>query len=139
MPDTDTQSLAEFIAEHGITYAVKRATTNPHMADDQWARTAQHWRVTLYCEGRTWTVPFSQGSAHTEAPTAADVLDCVASDIAMFRGARSVEEWMAYLGYEDRDAARRTFDQIHRQDNRLQELLRDGDAVEALLYKTERL
>jgi hypothetical protein len=130
---TDHLTLADFIATHGIT------ATAAAMADDAWARAASHWRVTLRCGGRQWTDPFSQGSAHAQPPTAADVLNCVASDIAGVRNARDLDDFMAEYGFERQSDARRTFEQIQRQDVRLQRLLADDAAVETLLWSTERL
>jgi hypothetical protein len=138
MQETQT-TLADFIERHGITGRALIATDNPNMANDQWARTASHWRVVLRCGGRRWTVPFSQGSAHTEPPTVADVLDCVASDIAGYRNARDVRDFASEYGYDDHGLAQRTFELIARQDKRLTTLLGDDTAVETLLWNTERL
>jgi hypothetical protein len=132
-------TLQDFIAQHGITATAKWADRNPNMADDAWARTATHWRVVLRKDGRQLTIPFSQGSAHTKPPTAADVLDAIASDIAGVRNAQDLADYMAEYGMDDHNEARRMWQIVERQDEKLQRFLADDDAVETLLWNTERL
>jgi hypothetical protein len=91
-------TIREFIEIHGIRASAVPAASNPAMADDEWARTATHWRVTLrYGRARRWTLPFSQGSAHTAPPSAYDVLCCVRSDASSIDSARDFEDWAGDL------------------------------------------
>lgn len=76
---------------------------------------------------------FSQGSAHTEAPTLADVLDCLASDASSYANAGSFEEWAGVLGYDpDSRSSLRIFNTVKRQAEQLKRLL-GADAYEQLL------
>jgi hypothetical protein len=136
MPTTTT--LADFIAEHGITGKALTAPDNPNMPRDAWSRTARHWRVILRRNGRQWTIPFSQGSGHTAPPTAEEVLDCVASDVAGYRNARDLDDFMGEYGYEDREEAAAIYRAIGRQSDHLDRFMADDDAVEALLWNTDR-
>jgi hypothetical protein len=73
-----TTTLDSFIAEHGIKSHAVQVDRNPNMADNDWARTASHWNVTLtgtHGSHGELMVPYSMGSAHTQPPTTADVLD----------------------------------------------------------------
>jgi hypothetical protein len=138
-------TLADFIQQYAIYATPEPAESNPNMdADREWNLTARHWRVTLQRpESAPMYVPFSQGSAHTEPPTAADVLDCLASDAATVENARDVLDFAAEMGFDldshkNRERARRTFETIQRQSGELREFLGD-DAFETLLWNTERL
>jgi hypothetical protein len=137
-------TIDEFIAAHGLTADVIPADSNPNMTDDDWARDASHWLVTIRCEDRTMAVHFSQGSALTQPPALEDVLDCVAADAASVDDARSWEEWAEDLGYfpfddaDDYRRARWAFETVERQAAELRELIGD-DAYESLLWKAERL
>lgn len=121
----------QFVAREHIRAAVNWADSNPNAADDQWAREATHWRVTLRYQGRQMTVPFSQGSAISREPSAADVLDCLASDASGYEQARSFEEWAADYGYDpDSRTAERTYRAIEKQTAALRRLL--GSAYDRL-------
>lgn len=41
MNDTQPQTVAAFIAQHGLTMTAKPATSNPH-AEGEWAKEASH-------------------------------------------------------------------------------------------------
>ena len=100
-----TETLAEFVARFGITAGAKRTTHNPNMSD-AWAETARHWSVTLkrgelgvnFSEERFY---FSQGMAHTEPPTATDVLGCLISEALNLEGVTNFKEWAESLGLSD--------------------------------------
>lgn len=156
----EERPLAEFIEAEGITAEVEWADENPN-AIDEWPPDARHFLVTLkrspartvgsaeLLDGRwsaeqagsssTLAVPFSQGSGHTEEPTAADVLDCLASDGASVENARSFDDWAVEYGYDtDSRRAFATYETCQRQARELREWLGD-EATEALLWNTERL
>jgi hypothetical protein len=140
------QTIGEFISEQRITADPTRVFENPAMAD--MGPNARHWQVKLTraekIDRYPWTrehalvVPFSQGSAHKKAPTAADVLDCLASDSAGAENARSFEEWAGEYGYDaDSRQAKRIFKAVVRQAVKLREFL-GAEAYERLLWEVER-
>ena len=129
--------LSDFIGNTAITSHVKRVASNPNMND--MGVGARLWIVTLRFGRFSMRVPFSQGSAHTVAPTTADVLDCLASDARGFENARDFSGWCAEYGYDvDRLSAFRTFNTVARQAARLRAML-GQDNYERLLWNTERL
>lgn len=132
--------LEQFIREQRITAKARWADSNPHMSDQKWAQTANHWKVVLRRQGKRLTIPFSQGSAITHEPTAEDVLDCLASDSAGIENARGdFEEWAREYGYgTDSRTAEREFKLCEKQAEKLKAFLGDG-AYEELLWETERL
>lgn len=129
----------EFCRKHGVRMSCKATNGNPHFAEDEWARTASHFKCVLHFEKRRMTVYFSQGPAIKGEPCAADILDCCASDAAGFENARSFEEWTRDLGYdEDSRKAERIYKAVERQSRKLKALL-GNDLYDDLLWKTERL
>lgn len=52
----------EFVNKHGLTMSAKPADSNPLM--DGMPNGAAHWSVTLACDSRTFTTPYSMGPAH---------------------------------------------------------------------------
>lgn len=129
------QPIEEFIATRGISMSAWRVAHNPHMPDT----TMRHWRCTLRVTGRTMVVPFSQGSAHKSRPTAAEVLDCLASDASTIENNRTFEEWASELGCdEDSRKAERTYRACVKQTENLRAWLGD-EQFQSLLYRVERL
>lgn len=97
----------------------------------RWDMEVHKWRCTLRYAGRRMSVMFYQGMAHTAAPTAAEVIECLASDAAGSEG--SFAEWCGEYGYDtDSRKALATYRQIRRQANRLGELL--GSDYQSVLY-----
>lgn len=91
---------------------------------DDWRRTAHPWTVTLRYGRRRLTVPFWTGSAHTEDPTAADVLACLVSDARA--GEQSFEEFCADFGYDsDSRQAHNTWKACSKLAPRVRRLLGD--------------
>ena len=130
-------TLQDFIGNTAISSKVKRVASNPSMED--MGPGSRHWLVTLRAGRFSMRVPFSQGSAHTEAPTAADVLNCLADDAAGFENARSFDEWCSEYGYDtDSRKAERIYKTVARQSARLRAML-GQDNYEALLWNVERL
>ena len=107
------ETIEQFIGRMGIRSEVYRAHENPNA--DGFSKDASHWSVKLirnqkatYTSGgdaielageRQLSVFFSQGSAHREQPTAAEVLDCLASDST--DAFETFENWCAEYGYDD--------------------------------------
>lgn len=129
--------LSDFIGNTALTSKVKRIARNPNAGD--FGKGASHWLVTIRAGRFSMRVPFSQGSAHTVAPTTADVLDCLASDASGFENARSFDDWCAEYGYDtDSRTAERTYKIVARQAAKLKAML-GADNYETLLWNIERL
>lgn len=77
--------------------------------ENEWAEPNPDWpqadafKVTLQYKRRKLTVPFYQGRAVCEEPTAASVIYCLISDALSVESATSFEDWADNLGY-DRDS-----------------------------------
>lgn len=135
-------TLADFIQKKGIVAKAEWADRNPSMDNDSGHMT-RHFKVTLsYMEGdqrKRLTTYFSQGSAHTKEPTAADVLDCLASDASGVENAGTFEEWASEYGYdEDSRKAERTYKICQKQAAQLRLFLNSDEAYQELLWETER-
>lgn len=138
MSDVEERPLEEFISELDIAAEVEWAPENPNMDSDGYPM--RHWLVVLKRPGgKSMRVPFSQGMAHTDEPTAADVLDCLASDSASVTNAQDFEEWASDFGYSD-DSIRalRTYETCKSQAEELEYFL-GSEAFQDLLWNVERL
>lgn len=128
----------EFITAHEITATATQADSNPNMSD--MPEGSRHWSV-LLSRADTDTkmiVKFSQGPAHTEPPTATDVLDCLASDAASWENAPNFDVWASEYGYDtDSRKAKRTFNAVKKQSQKLKAFL-SPDQYNDLLWETER-
>lgn len=144
LTEPEDATMEQFISQQGLSMTTEPIDRNPHMEDDAWAATASHYRCKITKKqpgqrSRSYSLPFSQGSAHTQAPKLAEVLDCLASDASGFENARSFDEWCSEYGYDiDSRKAERTYRIIEKQANRLKAFLGQG-AYETLLWNTERL
>lgn len=133
------ETIAAFIERNGLAMRATPTDHNPHRApDDKWAHTASHYRCTIRTPlSRRMVVYYSMGTAHTEPPTLADVLDCLASDASGLGG--TFEEWCGDYGYDaDSIRAFKTYHAVKRQTAALKRVLGDAE-FELLVYKTERL
>jgi hypothetical protein len=128
-------TINEFIADRKITMFAARTDSNPNMDGGE---NMDHWRCVLRFGKRRMTVLFSMGVGHNgKEPTAADVLDCLASDAAGIVNARSFEDWCRDYGYDsDSRKAERTFKVCEREAEKLRRFL--GDADRETLMFTER-
>lgn len=130
-------NIDRFIARHGITFKAHPASRNPNI--DDMPAGSRHWICDIDCGGRGMSVHFSQGPAHKDPPTAADVLDCLASDASGYDNAGSFEDWCAEYGFDsDSRRAERTHRNVGRQAEALREILGTPADYETLLYKVER-
>lgn len=135
--------LQTFIAEQSLTATPERVATLPNrdMDEDQWHKDARHWKVRLTAGRkpvRRLTVPFSQGSAHTQAPRLGDVLDCLASDASGVENAKDFEDWCGEYGYDtDSRKAERTYRAVVKQTDALKQWLGEA-AYQELLWEVER-
>ena len=109
---------------------------NPAMDDFQ----GNHYKVTLKCGNRQMTLYFSKGYALSGEPTAAEVLDCLASDAVSIENAVTFADWAHEFGYDtDSRKAEKTYKLCLRQTKKLANLISDDDQYRKLLYNVERL
>ena len=129
-----TMTTKGFASKHGIKSVSEWADSNPNMAEN-WE--ANHYKVTLRAKGKQLTTYFSKGFGLSGEPTAAEVLDCLASDAAGYENARDFEDWASDYGYDtDSRKAEKLYRVIGKQAEKLKKFL--GDNYEALLWNTER-
>lgn len=92
-----------------------------------WTPGTRGTKVRLAFGKRRLTVPFFQGPAHREDPSAADVLSCLVSDASS--GEESFEDFCSSFGYdEDSRKAEATWKACKRIAPKLKQFL--GDAFE---------
>ena len=94
------QTLRAFVNGNRISATCELIEKRPDALMSDMPTGSRHWRVTLRAERRRLTIYFSQGPAIEHAPTAEDVLDCLANDAAGYDNARSFEEWCNEYGYD---------------------------------------
>ena len=133
---TDTVSIEQMVRINLITMATEQTDSNPSMPD---AENMDHWKCVLRRPGHNMTVYFSMGYGHNgKKPTAADVLDCLASDASTIENTRGFEDWCLDLGYDtDSRKAEKTFKTCEHQSKQLRSFM--GEHYENLLWNTERL
>lgn len=132
------QTMTQFIAKYSIRMDAERTDTNPDMDD---STQMDHWLCTMRSRKHSMRVHFSMGYGHNgKAPTAADVLDSLASDSASIENARDFADWASDFGYDaDSRKAERTYRACERLARRLRRFLGSDDSYQALLFDTERL
>lgn len=96
--------------------------------DKQWHHYTMRCRV-IY-QGRALVTPFMQGLAHTDNPTAGDVLACLLSDAQAVH--ETFESWCSDLGLDsDSRKALATYEQCRATRTQLEYLLgKDYDSFE---------
>jgi hypothetical protein len=139
---SEISTLSEFIERYGIVAEAVRQTSNPNMVDDSTDPGRRHWLVTLhlpdgfFCAIDSLDIPFTQGSAHTKDPTAADVLECLASD--MSSAGQPFGDWCADLGYdEDSRKAYATWQAVESQAAAVRDWLGEALTDELLAVDTD--
>jgi hypothetical protein len=140
MADSSLSTMADRVRDFGITMAAERTATNPYMQDTDWQ--ARHWRCILKCGRKRMTVYFSRGMAHTDPPTADEIVNALAMDAASMENTRNFEEWCAEYGYDtDSRKAERTYRNVEKLTARLKSLIDPLGAAawQNLLYHTESL
>jgi hypothetical protein len=132
---TELKTLEQFISENGVTMTAKRSLgqMNPNMPNPD----MRHWRCTLKRDKDTLTVWFSQGSAHKEPPTAADVLNSLSFDSCAT--GETFESWANEYGYDtDSRSAEKTYKACLRYARLLEGFL-GSDLYNELMGEVERL
>lgn len=154
LADEKQITLEQFIEKHGLQFECRRVDSRKDglMSDSSGQR---HFRCRVTSnrgiydnkqgqqvasgQSHSFSLYFSQGSAHTDDPTLADVLDCLASDASGYDNAKSFEDWASEYGYDtDSRSAEKIYKTVKRQAEQLKRVL-GAEAFEELLYKTERL
>ena len=129
-------NVKQFCNKHKVKATAEWADANPNMADSQ---NMNHFKVTLKAAGRQMTLYFSQGYGISGEPTAAGVLNCLASDSASVENVRSFEDWASDLGYDpDSRKAEKIYKTIIKQAERLKKFL-GNDLYKTLLWDVEGL
>lgn len=122
-------NAARTVERHSITAEVVPGPTNP-----DWSAPHTSWLVTLRFEGRTMTVPFHMGLAHTHEPEAPEVLECLASDASGADNADGFADWASEYGYDtDSRKAEALYRQICEQVTELRTFL-GAEVYTELLY-----
>lgn len=126
MTEANEKTAREFCREHGITARAERIEARTRPATD-WDASARHFHVTLLIParnmghgnvkpGRAFSLEFSQGSAHTKSPTAADIIECLALDFSGLDWCDGFEDWAENYGYDtDSREAERIYTECKRQ------------------------
>jgi hypothetical protein len=131
------KTIGQRIREDKIRIESEYAEANPNMGDEKWQ--ANHYKVILKRKGKQLTTFFSMGLAHTQEPTAEDVLNSLASDAAGIENARSFEDWCNHYGYDtDSRRAEKTFNVCERQAEKLKSFLGE-ELYKQYLFNTESL
>ena len=151
------KTTEQFAKERHLTITAARIPERKDIPDDTWGKEAKHWKCTIRVSvpvaevmpgdnvhnNKLMIVFYSQGSAHTEAPTIEDLLDCLASDVSGIDG-QTFENWAADYCYiceeceRPTPGAERIFHQIEEQRDDLTNLL-GVDVLEELLWGVERI
>lgn len=154
-------TIEQFITKHNLKFECRVVASNPQMEASE--HMIRHFRCKVACPSKmrtilsdagrepSFSVYFSQGSAHTVEPTLADVLDCLAGDAWRFEDVcypspvldpmakKAFENWANEYGYDtDSRKAEKTFKAIKRQSEQMKRTL-GTEAYEELLYNTERI
>lgn len=74
----DAPSESDQFAALGFKLTCRRTNTRPE--SHNWPADARHWLCRLERNRQVMEFPYTQGSAHKEPPTLADVLECLRSD-----------------------------------------------------------
>lgn len=116
--------ISDFIKNNKMSMTVESVDHNPSLArDDDWAKTAHHYYVTVRFKKEKVELYYSMGAALTDEPMLDDVLNCLSMDAQSIQG-RSFEEWCLDLG-ENADSRRAytTYGLIQAQTNALKKML----------------
>ena len=143
---TATVNIEQFIKDQRITMSAERVDSNPNMSG---SANMDHWKVILTRKRqsetsasvytRKMTTYFSMGYGHNgKTPSAAEVLDCLASDSSSIENVRGFEDWCSDFGYDtDSRQAEKTYKACEHAAKRLRNFM--GGSYDALLYSTERM
>lgn len=128
-------TMQEFVAVNRIRMTAEWIGRRPDGLMDDMPAGSNHYRCTLKRGTQRMTVYFSMGPAHSESPSVADVLECLASDAT---GAdEDFESWCRDLGLDtDSRRAERIYKATVKATASLKRLL--NGSFDALLYEVTR-
>lgn len=128
-------TINEFVTRHKITLTSQYTDRNPHMNNSE---NMDNYKYVLRRATSRMTLYFSKGFGHNGAePTAAEVLECLASDCAGIENAGGFEQWCSEYGYDtDSRTAERTFKVCEKQAEKLNTFL-GFDLYQVLLWKVQ--
>lgn len=133
------KTMKEFVKENNIRINVEYADRNPNMSDDDWSRSAFHYKTVLKRKNKQMTVYFSKGSALTEEPTVEEVLNSIAMDSVSYLNGDSFEDFCSEFGYDtDSRRAEKTYNAVIRQGEKAENFLGSKLMME-LVFETEYL
>lgn len=131
-PRNESENAFEnFAAKYGITADIEQTDHNPwsipeNDRDNQWARQATHWKITLKRGRKRFVTYFSQGSAYTEDPVIKDLLHSLSMDARGVEDHRTFEDWAREYDYDiDSRKAEKTYNLIRTIANSLKKFLGD--------------
>ena len=131
------KSIQEFIKVNNIKVTCNQITERKD--DIAWPEGSTHWNCKISHKENTMFVTFSQGSAISGEPEAAEVLNAVACDAASYNDAKTFEDFADELGYDpDSRKAEKIYNACGKSADNLKTLL-GPELYEALLYDTEHL
>lgn len=130
-------TIDQFIASNALRFSYRQVDARKDASD--WGPGARHYRATIRKGRPSMMVDYSQGAGITDDPQLADVLDSLASEFAGVDNSRDFADWCSEYGYsDDSRKAERIYRAIIKQRYSLERVIGD-DAVQALMYDTERL
>lgn len=129
MKTTKQTTIADFIAQHGLSMSCQRTSSNPNMAD---SKDMDHWVCTLVNGEDTMRLVFSMGRGHKGAkPSLDEVLNCLA--LEAMGVCETFEDWCNEYGYDTGSRkAEKTYDTICLQDHQLRRFLGEVAYTELL-------
>jgi len=98
MNDTQTKPLDQIIQD--LEISIERHPIDAPQSAPSWTDNMDAYRVTLRYDGRQFSLNFYQGKGHKDHPTAAQVIECLASDLNCIESCDSLADFRAEFGDE---------------------------------------
>lgn len=137
----DTETLAEYIDRNNLTMEAEQVGASERPGAGTWPDGSMHFKCAIHREGspregspREVVVYYSQGPAVASWPELADVLSCIAGDIATVENAEDKWDWMEEFGMVSQEGEE-AWNTIQDQRDALQSLLGPGN-LDRLLWCT---
>lgn len=129
----------EFANKYNLTLTtIQIPTRSDKDSQSNWDKNASHWNLTLAYKVNHWdadsttnsfTVEYSQGSAHKIAPKIEDFLQCLQAEAQGIDELQRFEEWAEYYGLDtDSRSAEKIFNSSKIQTADLREFLLSNPA-----------
>lgn len=141
-------NIQDRINQAGIGATIRKVENNPHMRpgpnasqrEVRWYQEASHWRLYLRNAGtgERMQITFTMGSGHNgRPPTVEEVMSAVLSDASYALSCRDYIDFATETGIEPDSHARKTFDTIVAQTDKLRTFLGGKDTLSLWLYGTD--